>query len=162
MFDAVAWISLIIGIMAITVSIPVFIISLRNKKYAREDLDQIQALLTQIDEAADTALNEINKTSKLALDEIDEKYQAMLFLYNLLDEKKKELMSMESSQASAAKRKVPVAPPLSMRSPRISGNNTKHGKVHDMYKSGLPIAEIAQRLNMGQGEVKLILDLAGR
>lgn len=161
MIETVAWVSLGIGIVIALVFIMVGFTFLRNRKKVREEREDTGNLLNQIDEASDAALNEINKTSRIVLDEIEEKYQAMLFLYNLLEEKKKEIVSITESVKAPPVRQKPMYEPVS-KPARTGSSNAKHDKIRELYSNGLEIPEIAKKMNVGQGEVKLILDLAKR
>ncbi len=49
--------------------------------------------------------------------------------------------------------------PLATLNNMIVENNKE---IFDLYKQGLSVTEIAQSLNVGKGEVKLILDLGIR
>lgn len=183
LIEAVAWISLVMSmILAITLFV-VITLYLRNRKRIREENEENgkKAIsLAQVDEAADAALQEINKTSRLVLDEIEERYQSMLFLYNLLEEKKKEVTALveqakEEAKASStarasvkSKATMPIAgykamplPSVPASSPRVSGN-ARHEKVRALYREGMSIADIAKQMKAGQAEVHLILNVGNR
>jgi DNA-binding NarL/FixJ family response regulator len=44
----------------------------------------------------------------------------------------------------------------------FSTTNPKHKEIQELNAKGLSVAEIAKSLNLGQGEVKLVLDLGKR
>ena len=48
-------------------------------------------MIDDLDAALDASIAEINKIGALVLKEVDEKYQAVLFLYSLMDDKQKEI-----------------------------------------------------------------------
>jgi len=83
--EAVVFLAAIIGVL---LAISAFIFHLITYKPDAEsvNIDTERVL----DAVADTAMEEIHKTSKLILDELDEKYKALLFVYQLMDDKKKE------------------------------------------------------------------------
>lgn len=100
---------------------------------------------------ADNAAEELHKLAGSVIGEIENKYQELLFLYNLIDEKKKELYA-EYGSMNAAKEKAPK-------------KILKHPKQQEIIKlagEGAAVREIAKRLGMGQGEVSLILELGSR
>ena len=192
--DPAVLITLIISVTITIISLMTFILlrSTRNAGKNTEDesillLDTLQTpeipaeedAVGRIDAAADAALDEINKTARLILDEIQEKYQAMLFLYNLLEEKKKEIAALtevvEGLRVPAGRNKpskltvhsgsagVNIRPVPSLKqAPRGNNINIRYERVKEMYAEGIPVTEIAKALNMGQGEVRLVIDLAER
>ena len=99
---------------------------------------------------ADNAAEELNKLADSVMGELDNKYQELLFLYNMIDEKKKELYNMP-----AVKNTKKAEPGLRTR----TINHPKQKEIIKLNSEGAPLPEIAKRLAMGQGEVKLILDL---
>jgi DNA-binding NarL/FixJ family response regulator len=103
------------------------------------------------------------------LEELDEKYQSMLFLYNLLEDKKKEIVEMNANSiagnAAAEQQTLNITgheqtPAPKRRRAKPSAVNPKHKEILKLANEGQKPAEIAKELNMGQGEVRLILDLA--
>ena len=159
MFHTVVFVSVIIGVIMVVFSF-ISIMSARNRSTTDtgDMIDTINAALREFDEANDEALHEINSTAKIILDEMDDKYQALLFLYNLMDDKKKEIDTM-ANPVNAPKRKTNTpdnTPPAVIRT------HPKQAKIIELYNNGLAVAEIAKKLDMGQGEVKLILDLGRR
>jgi DNA-binding NarL/FixJ family response regulator len=136
----------------------------RERARAAEE-DSALTALEKIDAASDTALNEINQTSQIALNEINEKYQAMLFLYNLLDEKKKEIAVLTEPRPAApvANRVLPQKTPPEQKQTRKASQrkekNTRYEHVMELHNGGLTVPEIAKKLNIGQGEVQLFIDL---
>ena len=148
-------ISACITVVIIAILFFIFLLLRGRQLVHREEETSGHTLRNDIDGAADAALEEINKTARLISDELTEKYQAMLFLYNLLEEKKKEFAVLLEAAPPAA----PIKPAAK---PRRIRENPKQNKVIALHQEGLALPEIAKSLNIGQGEVKLILDLAGR
>lgn len=176
MADALVWISIIIGLSVVTLFTLFANVIMRFRERRRTDGDETAgAAIERIDRAADAALDEINKTSRLALDELNEKYQAISFLYSLLEEKKKELAAlagMDSAeiarQAKNGGAEIPQAknfraPQKSKKAPaaNITGS-ARYEQIKKLHDQGLGASEIAKRLDIGQGEVSLTLDLARR
>lgn len=113
----------------------------------------IKALDASISEA-DSAAEELDKMAKSVFEEFDGKYQELLFLYTLIEEKKQE--------TSQGYRKKPIEPTSKTDILVDEGfriQNPKYNQINEMQQQGQTVAEIAKHLNMGQGEVKLILEL---
>ncbi|MCL2189911.1 MAG: helix-turn-helix domain-containing protein [Defluviitaleaceae bacterium] len=89
MVATVVIIALSIGMVLTAVAAIGAILWMRNREQKRDEVLQSAEALATLDEALDDALKELNKVGNLVQKEIGEKYQAMLFLYNLLEEKQK-------------------------------------------------------------------------
>jgi DNA-directed RNA polymerase specialized sigma24 family protein len=176
LFETIAWISIILGFLLVTVfSLAGMLITRRREQKNNNDRDTADQL-RKIDEAADAALNELNKTAGLVLEEINEKYQSMLFLHTLLEEKKKEILLIsetikappkprrKSGQSNAEPSENVALNDLkkntTVKPKTITSLNPKHDEIIQLAGVGFSTAEIAKELNMGKGEVRLILDLA--
>ncbi|MCL2456513.1 MAG: hypothetical protein FWD19_03070 [Defluviitaleaceae bacterium] len=192
---------LIVGFAAVTIFALSAMLVMRRREKEAEISKGISKSIDDLDEALNSALNEINKLGALIQTEVDEKYKAVLFLYNLLDEKKNELpdneiisemfdqyiekhgekISEKISEKIPEKipEKVSVAANNDVSPEELAGlglpvsgsqgekkppeiSNAKHKKIWDMRENGKNIAAIAKELDMGTGEVKLILDLIDR
>jgi len=187
---------LIIGFLAITLSSTWALVVMRRRDQNREDSAIIEKTISDLDTALDSSLTEINKMGALVLKEVDEKYQSILFMYNLMEDKQKELTSevwknpdgnqvkLDSAviaemvekyiEAHSEKLRLikdevetPVEIPqveatvqLHDKPPKFS--NPRHKQVWEMYERGLDVPDIAKTLGIGQGEIKLILELASR
>jgi len=169
--------------------------------------NSIKAINTSLDEA-EKAVEELNKFAQSVLTDIDTKYQELLFVYNLIDEKKSELVNMYGGGVTASignkqfnsslntgrvsmntgggHRITDVARPINERTavrtpPPVAAApdygsaaapakpaaakkerdiHPKHREIVNMHESGMSVSEISKGLDMGQGEVKLILELA--
>ena len=108
----------------------------------------IRAINASMSEA-DQAMEDINRTAKTIFDELEEKHQELLFLYNMIEERKNEEVGPASDIVfNEARPKRPE----SLRNPKL-------GKIRALYDQGLTEEEIARTLGIGQGEVKLILNI---
>ena len=176
--EAVVFLSAIIGIL---LALSAFIFHMITRGKGESDVEGA------VDAVTDAALEEINKTSQLVLDELNEKYNALLFVYQLMDDKKRELKifddasenervevantdltDTEAAKAVAIEDEPPeldisigdeleiVYPPEGLNS------HPKYGPIRELLDDGLGISEIARKLNMGQGEIQLIIGLSGR
>jgi predicted transcriptional regulator len=104
----------------------------------------------------DKTLEEFHSAANTAIAELDDKYQEMMFLYTLIDEKKKEVLELYNTEP-----KVADKPAVATR-PRPATNRSSHPRRKDIVnlsKQGLSISEIAQELNVGQDMVSLILEM---
>ena len=116
----------------------------------------IRALDASIQEA-DSQMEEMEKLAASVFEELEGKYQELLFLYGLIDEKKKE------ASALYAQKVVPLpvgAVRAEEKRERILLNSPNAKKILDMRDQGMDVMQIAKKLGMGQGEVKLILELS--
>lgn len=80
--EAVVFLSAIIGVL---LALSAFIFHMITRDKGKFDIEG------SVDAVTDAALEEINKTSQLIMDELNEKYNALLFVYQLMDDKKKEI-----------------------------------------------------------------------
>ncbi|MDR1532715.1 MAG: hypothetical protein LBS62_11150 [Clostridiales bacterium] len=135
----------------------------------------IKAVEASIAEA-DKVSEDFQKQAASIFKEMDEKYQELLFLYSLIDEKKTDAAKMlddaVSTARKAAARSRRTAQERDQNAERRQGSEdgeTLAVQKHPRYKeimqlidSGLSISEAAKKLDMGQGEVKLIVELDRR
>ena len=165
------------------------ILWMRQREQQRDEVLARTDSLEQLDNALNDALKELNRVGNLVQKEIAEKYQAMLFLYNMLEEKEKARATEETvpgliavpdvepivaappapvkkkraTKATTAKA-APEAPdtkPAPAKPPRKNANNAKHKKVQGLFAQGISTADIAKELGMSVAEVALIIELLG-
>ncbi len=181
----------ILGIMLIVGVICVIISLLLPKEKTKEEIEITKSheellekkednLIKTINEA-DDAIEQLNDISKQIFLQQEEKYQELLYLYEIIEQKKKELSDI--SEASL-KNKENIAVKLDKeieeqdilelkeniiekKSEKKSDKNineiiSKYDEIFELSRQGLSIVEIARKLNMGQGEVGLILDFKKR
>jgi len=124
-----------------------------------ERLNSLEATVTEADEAA-ASLDDMTKN---AFKEFDDKYQTLLFLYNMIDDKQKTMAQREINAAIAPVQQLrPSADPLAeLVTRRKSASNPKYDIVFKMQADGKTPDEIAKELGMGKGQVALILNLGG-
>jgi hypothetical protein len=130
----------------------------KDAKRRKAEDDAIKTLNASIGEADET-MAEMQKMSKSLLKEIEDKHEELLFLFSLIEEKK--IDSEEDASEPAPSIIEEEAPPTPPETPnrKSSYKNPKLGKIRDLYDKGLSEEEIARALGIGQGEVKLILNL---
>jgi len=124
-------------------------------------------------EEIDKTMEEFSELTGSVFREIDEKYHELLFLYTLMDDKKTEIDNFyKESKQSTPSTSMPVQRNLSPEhqisqkatqekkiKERATISNPKLDQIIELEKLGLSLSEIAKKLDMGQGEVKLILEL---
>ncbi|MCL2225584.1 MAG: hypothetical protein FWB96_11520 [Defluviitaleaceae bacterium] len=197
-------IALIVGFVAVTVFSLMALLFVRRRERERDntEAERVGKTIQELDAALDDALAEINKLGALVQKEVDEKYKSVLFLYNLVEDKQKEiseaadentvsemvarcidthnaklrLIAATASEPLSAERdavaktqtdevefaveKSEDIAAVPKKQPKFS--NAKHKQIWEMREQGQNVSAIAKELSMGQGEVKLILDLVDR
>jgi DNA-directed RNA polymerase specialized sigma24 family protein len=105
----------------------------------------------------DKVTEDLHKEAERVFRELDEKYQELLFLYSLIDEKKTEAAKLfEGGRKPAKRRPAGSAPPEEGEPVQ---QHPRYQEITEMIAGGLTISEAAKKLDMGQGEVKLIVEL---
>jgi orotate phosphoribosyltransferase-like protein len=119
--------------------------------------DKIKAIGTSVADA-DNVIGELSDISGTVFKEMDDKYQELLFLYHLVEEKKKELTKETggSPDAKAAQKSINIRVTDTLTK---TGRSPKYKKISEMESRGLTVGQIAKELHMGQGEVALIMEL---
>jgi predicted transcriptional regulator len=92
--EAVVFLSAVVGII---LAVGSFLFHAITRKTQIDDLDGKVEVI--VDRAVDMALEEFNKTSQMVMDELNEKYKALLFVYQLMDDKQKELEGEKSENS---------------------------------------------------------------
>lgn len=142
----------------------------------------------------------VDEFSRQILEKIENNHQEVVFMYNMLNEKEKEvkdlileplkkkedkLISQEPSQTAISrltsieatkekqkpvkkemdKKPAPQTTPV-QSAPSAKTDSAKapidvNSRIRKMYKEGKSVLEISKELNIGQGEVKLVIALYG-
>lgn len=120
--------------------------------------NKLKAIDTSVADA-DNVIGELSDISSSVFKELDDKYQELLFLYNLVDEKKKELLGtgvkdelMRTDNAKGINILVNDTVVPAYKNPKLK-------KITELERSGMSVGEIAKELGMGKGEVSLIMEL---
>ena len=134
------------------------------------DMEKIMEAMDRSMNDADSTATELAKFSQNVVTEIDDKYQQLLYLYSLIDEKSEKLgtnpsnsqskidISIDESFDFQNKRKETTVKAVEKGfDPHLVSD--KYRSVFELYDKGMSVAEIARSLNIGQGEVKLVLEL---
>lgn len=134
--------------------------------HSRADVAGSDTLLDS-DDPAGEAISEFDDMSKSVFKEFDNKYQELLFLYSLIDEKQKKIENgyttanfhLKDQARDLAKYAKQVD--LTIGDNKKMDINPKFSNIIRMYKEGQTVEEIARKLDMGKGEVELIVTLGG-
>jgi peptidoglycan hydrolase CwlO-like protein len=111
-------------------------------------------LQTMMNEA-DDLLKELNDISSYIMDEIDKKHKDLLFLYQLIEEKQKDLVETTKEKTTEDHHKIADSSVRFQKDEKHMYSN----KIFQLYEEGKDIAAIAKELNIGKGEVELVLEL---
>lgn len=159
-----------------------------------EDLGKTQERLKDLDEAITTKVEEaivkvddnlslisnekimaVSEFGEQILEKIHQNHSEVVFLYNMLNEKEKELKELvvEVNQGKAKWKEEEVKTVLDIGE-RIQDDNmvtmeemnvlgdveaNRNQMILDFHKQGKTILDISKQLGIGQGEVKLVIDL---
>jgi DNA-binding NarL/FixJ family response regulator len=172
------YILLAIGILTVmTLVIMIFLDKLKGDDlYFNIDVKE-QEIKKVIDDAEEI-LSELNFTSDVIVKEIEEKINNLNTIYrsvnnsiaqlntrSITEPQVPELVTQTESNGPIEKTTVPVKfKPMTMTAPNKNTANEEKSKskrqlVFEMAEQGTSIVDIAKRMNMGQGEVSLILSL---
>ena len=128
----------------------------KKDKQDDELMSKISSLESSVIEA-DEAAASLDDMTKSVFKEFDDKYQALLFLYSLIEDKQK-AATQTRPNAKTASQADPIAELASAKKLSI---NPKYDNIFKMKAAGQSAEEIAKALNMGKGQVSLILSLGG-
>ena len=135
-------------------------------KYGYEEQTNILVEFQEVKEFID----EFKKYSESIFKEIDEKHDELIKLYREINEDKKIVKSFqledaiislglnkEESNTDVDLKEEKYIKPVANSKEKFL--NSKNMDIINLSKAGLSVSDIAKRLNMGQGEVQIILDL---
>jgi hypothetical protein len=132
---------------------------------SEETLEKLEAATAD----ADHALEELSKLSQNIFDEITAKYKELLYLYQLIEQKQGGMHDstlVQSHTLNHSHHIKPVAPTSTSTEQEqqnfmavFNSTNLKHNEIQQLYKKGMSISDIAKALNIGQGEVSLVIQM---
>ena len=160
----------VIGVLLIIISF-LFPKEKRNReeititKESDKLLEQREDNLIKTINEADDAIEQLNDISKQIFLQQEEKYQELLYLYEIIEQKKKELTNI--SENEQLKENLNVNQTLLDNTKEdinkeAAESISKYDEIFKLNEQGYSITEIAKKLNMGQGEVNLVLELKKR
>jgi len=117
-------------------------------------------------EEADDAILQLNALSKNIFEKQEEKYQELLYLYEIIDEKKHTLLDSHENRGheirnnnSGDTSKLIQIETLQNNKKKVLTKSIKNEEIINLNEQGMSIIQIAKHLNIGQGEVSLVLEL---
>lgn len=147
------------------------IIKSENKNFiTKEGLDEILSEYS-IDEdikLVNDKILELNEYAEFIKSEIEKKHKELLFLYQMVAEKEKSISPKEELTYKEIEKKEITKLDETINKNLENEDNKEieekevyniNIKIIELSNKGYGITEIAQILNIGQGEVKLVLDL---
>lgn len=174
------YILLAVGILAIMGAVILIFLDKLKGDDIYFNIDVKEQEIKKVIEDAEEILSELNFTSDVIVKEIEEKINNLNRIYKSLNN----TMSQQGVRPAAAiepqvipqtevpqqkqpaeKSSIPVkfkqaTIASSIRSPqKEEKQRTKQEQIYDMAEQGISIVDIAKKMNMGQGEVSLILSL---
>ena len=179
MGETILFIVLIIVMFLITVTSIYALVKLRKKAGANDE---------SLDASFDICISELNKMGSLIKSEIEAKYKEILFLYDLMEQRHKQIEELISKNKTVEKFEDVVIQVdkvdsvyeelsgiLQYSEPSHKMDNHKqvgsyddyirslspnHRIILEMSEQGKQVSEIAKELGIGQGEVNLIINIA--
>lgn len=154
---------LIIGLVLIVVSM----LMIKKDEYSRKNLNQkLDDAVNVVNYSLDNfeiQTNEFNKTCELIFVEIDEKYQELLYLYNLIEEQQINSVAQNNEYTKLEEQENIIEEKIEKPKKKVDNRfifkNKNAVEIFKLYDDGVPISEIAKSLSIGQGEVKLMLNI---
>ncbi|MDR3239645.1 MAG: hypothetical protein LBT44_06110 [Clostridiales bacterium] len=148
-FTVVALAVMLTGIVLVLYSM-LWLTRAGRRQQSQETESVVKSIRESVQEA-DQATEELHKTAKAIFAEMEEKRQELLVLFYMIEDRKK---GMQPDRAEA-----PLKERTFMDGGEESKANLKAGKINALHEQGMSEAQIAKSLGIGQGEVKLILNL---
>ena len=114
--------------------------------------DYIKKMKNTIDQA-DLAIDDLNLMSEEIFKRFDKKQKQLLFLYET--KKKKKNVSNNKFDIKIGEDTLN----LNTKQKYTSSLHPMASKINELYEQNMSVSEIAKTLNMGKGEVELIINL---
>ncbi len=130
-------------------------------------------------EEVDDAILQLNNMSGLIMDEMQGKYKELLFLYQMIEDKKNDFLKLTPASTNSDSQSKSI-PKEEINEPDSNDNltvdtdnnpteepeanlpsheNEKFSQVISLYDSGLSITEIGKKMGIGKGEVQFIIEI---
>ncbi|MFZ5352051.1 MAG: DUF6115 domain-containing protein [Bacillota bacterium] len=154
------YVMMIIGILVIFAAFVMLLIDKLKGEDMYFNIDVKEQELKKVMEDAEEIISELNYISDVVVQEIEDKIKNLQHAYSSI---KAAPVVVQEVKPTIATIPVNIKTKPSEKSVKDKGVELKltpkQQAVFDYANQGLNIVEIAKRLNMGQGEVKLILSL---
>ena len=108
-------------------------------------------------------LKELNQFSSYIQSELEKKHKELLFLYQMIEDKEKKFaISKDVVTEQHSLEDFSNEIKENENGSEVHGvlNNKYYNSIIELYKSGKDTSSIAKELNIGKGEVELILGLS--
>lgn len=138
-------------------------------------------LENQLSQLSNEKIIAVHDFSEQILEKIKHNHEEVIFLYNMLGEKEEELKTFiknadrqkkvleenihqpartekkeEQTEKTVGARDLPVR---ELQASDLEAGNNSNQKILELYSNGFSIVDISRTLEIGQGEVKLVVDL---
>ncbi len=153
----------VIGITAILFSLVLILLDKKQSADYAARLEEEKRELAKVIEDSEQMLDELNKFSDYVINQVDKRSTQLAAMMSKIDEQMGKLKDQIPEPPKEVKIET-VIPQTAVESPekspiRSDVINNKHREVLAMVEKGMSDAEIAKALNMGKGEVQLILGM---
>lgn len=135
-----------------------------------KQFETVEQAKDQMNHLCNDKIMAMDEFSRQILSQIDANHQEVVFMYNLLGEKENELKELmtgkvtpeEEPDAELEKDALDEIFKEQWGASEEEPDREKiNRKIKKMHEQGQSVLEISKALDMGQGEVKLVLDLYG-
>lgn len=158
-YEGITLFGLMIGMVFVVWSF--FVQNKEEQDKNRIELEEFEEYQSRIDEVNQKIID-LNEYGEFLKTELDEKHKELLFLYQLISDKEHHIKSTSPSAINNAPPKVDMAPEISKDKTNKSESHTGENynkKIIELYDKGYGEADIAKMLDIGRGQVKLVLNL---
>ena len=127
-----------------------------STKRAKNKIDKV------VEDTLVSTLAELAAASKNMKNEFEEKYQALLMVYEAMENSQQGIRNSNSASVLDEQAVLNSWAPAPARPTAPVFNHPKYPEIKEMLAQGQSIADIARSLDMGKGEVQLIIGLNSR
>ena len=138
-----------------------------------KQFETVEQAKDQMNHLCNDKIMAMDEFSRQILSKIDANHQEVVFMYNLIGEKENELKELMTGKVTPEEDGDTFMPELEKdaldeifkeqwgASEEEPDREKINRKIKKMHEQGQSVLEISKALDMGQGEVKLVLDLYG-
>lgn len=125
--------------------------SSENTLYSNEHYEEFGARIEELN----NKILQVNEYSEFIKAELEDKHKELLFLYQMINEKSKQINSIDSNIDNSDD----SAKDYEELSNKIEPKKNNNKLILELSNKGYTVKEISRMLDIAQGEVKLVLDL---
>jgi predicted transcriptional regulator len=155
MFESLTIIIIFIGVTFVFLS---FYIDEKHNNNVSKTIEDYEEYQLRINEVSNK-FAELNEYSEFIKKELEEKHKELLFLYHLTNEKAKMLDSGDEEQSFLENTSRDTIDVNGVYFEEINSIKETNIKILELANQGYKIRDIAKLLDIGQGEVRLVLNL---